>query len=120
MVYFCQLVEAQTVYSERYPYVIEDRLGGEQNHVVIFNSEYITLLRKAFTTDCVNDMSEDELKMTNYFTSYENGLYESEATVALDAWIMNLYTCDIENPTVEGCAEATVEFTECDGTTITA
>ena len=117
MVYFCQFLEAQTVYSERYPYVIENRLGGDQNHVVIFHDEYISLLRKAFSTDCVNDMSEDELKMTRELTSYENGLYESEATVALDVWIMNLYSCEIENPTIEGCANTTTSITECDGTT---
>ena len=118
MIYFCQFENLQTLYAERFPYVIEDRLGGTQNHVYIFLPEYIHLLRIAYTTDCVKDMSELELKMTRELTSYENGYFSSEATVALDQWIMNLYECINPNPSLDDCNNLVGNYTECDGTIV--
>jgi len=118
MIYMCQLAEAKIIYSEKFPYVTENRLGGDQNHVIVFTDQYIHLLRIAYTTDCVNDMSIDELKMTREMTSYQNGLYESEATVALDQWLMNLYECEKPNPSIEDCNTIVGNYTECDGTVV--
>lgn len=93
--------ELQTIYSERDPYSEETRLDNAG--LVVFDPLYIDLVVKAFDTDCVAEMSEDELDLLYKFIDYENGTYDDKYVQALDVWLVNMAN-NIENPTIEGCA----------------
>lgn len=94
------ITELLTIYSEREPFVIEQRLGDAS--VIIFNSVFIDLVNKAFDTNCLNEMGEYELELFNNFINYEDGTYTDDYVIALDQWFANLVN-SVENPTIEGC-----------------
>lgn len=93
--------ELQEYYSERDPYIEETRL--ENAGLVVFDPIYIDLVIKAFDTDCVAEMSEDELDLLYRFIDFENGTYDDKYVQALDVWLVNLVN-NVENPTIQGCA----------------
>ncbi len=100
MIGLCALADAQTVYSERDPYVEESRLDDASK--VIFDDTFIDLLIKGFTTDCINEMSEDEQALLFEFIDYEDGLYTDKYVIALDSWLINMVN-GVDNPKIEGC-----------------
>lgn len=94
------IAELQTIYSERDPYVEEVRLDNAG--LVVFDSVFIDLVVQGFTTDCVQEMSEDELDLLYKFIEYEDGLYDDKYVQALDVWLVNLVN-GVDNPVIEGC-----------------
>ena len=116
MINLCQLAEAQTVYSERSPYVEVPTLQNSTQ--VIFDQVFIDLYRKALSTDCVDDMSEWELQFLYEFIDYQNGIYDDKFVQALDLWTMNELNC-IPNPTIGQCDGIDFTYVKCDGSNIT-
>lgn len=112
----CELAFLQGVYSERDPFIEEVRL--DDSGVVIFDDTFIRLLRKGLATNCVSDMSEDELELLYEFIDFENAIYDDKYVRALDQWLVNLFNCDA-NPVIAGCSATTITYTECDGTSTT-
>ena len=94
------LAELQTIYSERDPYVIEQRLGDAE--LVVFDSVFISLVLLAFSTDCVSQMSEDELDLFYNYIEYENGNYTDTYVMALSVWLANIMN-NIQNPKIKEC-----------------
>ncbi|MGE4396056.1 MAG: hypothetical protein AB7D34_01225 [Sulfurimonas sp.] len=95
------IADLQIIYSERDPYSEETRLDNAG--LVVFDPIFIELVILAFSTDCVAQMSEDEIDLLYKFIDYENGTYDDKYVQALDIWLSNLVN-SIENPTLEGCA----------------
>ena len=93
--------ELQEIYSERAPYVIEQRLDNDE--LIIFDEVFIKLVLFSFMSGCVNALSEDELDLLYNFIDYEDGLYTDKASIALDKWFANLAN-SVENPKIEGCS----------------
>ena len=98
---FASIDELQTIYSERDPYVEETRLDNAG--LVIFDDVFINLVIIGFSTNCLNEMSEDELDLLYKFIDYEDGTYTDKYVIALDVWLVNLVN-GIENPIIEGCS----------------
>lgn len=94
------IAQLQTIYSERDPYSEETRLDNAG--LVVFDPIFIDLVILAFSTDCVAQMSEDELDLLYKFIDYENAIYDDKYVQALDIWLTNI-TNSVENPTIQGC-----------------
>lgn len=109
------IAELQEIYSERDPYIEEVRL--DNSGVVIFDSVFINLLRKGLATNCISDMSSDELDFLYEFIAYENGTYEDKYVIALDQWLINLVNCN-PNPVIAGCSGTSFSYTDCSGNLI--
>ena len=95
------IAQMQTIYSERDPYVEEVRL--DTDGLVVFDQVFIDLVIKGFSTNCVQEMSEDELDLLYKFIEFEDGTYTDKYVEALDVWLVNLVN-GIENPVIEGCS----------------
>ena len=93
--------ELQEIYSERAPYIIEQRLGNPE--LIVFDSVFINLVLDSFMSGCVNAFSEDELDLLYNFIDFEDGTYSDVSVIALDVWLANLAN-SIENPKIEGCS----------------
>ena len=95
------LDELVIIYSEREPYVIEQRLGDAS--LIVFDEVFISLVLLAFDTNCLDQMGEYELELFNNLIAYEDGTYSDNFVIALDKWLANLVN-NIVNPKIEGCS----------------
>lgn len=91
----------QTLFSERQPYVVQQRLGEP---ITIFTDVFIRVLRESFTTGCMVKMSEEEVALVNDLIEYQNtGVNTLEATINLDEWLVKLVNCE-ELPNTNDCS----------------
>jgi len=81
--------------SEGLPFTIETRLYGD---VYIFTDTYMELLMQAYDTDCMGNMSEAEVELTNAYHIWLNSGSTAgkplDMYYSLDKTVRALVTCE--------------------------
>jgi len=71
------LYEMKNLYQERVPYAIEEKVGGL---CLTWDETFIALIRYAMSTDCMDQMSEQERELWRYLVEFENSHSTSATT----------------------------------------
>lgn len=94
------LDDAERLYLQTPPYEVQERLGYD---VYLFDATFITLLRAAMTTDCINTMTAEQLDLMDEWMACESGYAApTAAAVALSTHLANLVSGGV-NPSAQDC-----------------